>query len=119
MTARPRLQAFAVRTAVLATYLGLQVIIFAAYDIPVPELWPLPPEYHGDLLILISLALIYTVVAIQRRSWLRGLVTLIPIAGAIYSLVSFYRIADRWIDAGAPGSERPNAGHPRLPQASG
>jgi hypothetical protein len=104
---------------VLATYLGLQVIIFAAYDIPVPELWPLPPEYHGDLLILISLALIYTVVAIQRRSWPRGLVTLIPIAGAIYSLVSFYRIADRWINAGDPGSERRSVGDQRQPQTNG
>lgn len=119
VTARPRLLVVAVRTAMIATYLGLGIIVSAAYDVPVPELWPLPPEYQGHLLFLLSLALIYSIVAVQRRSWLRALVVLIPIAGAIYSLVSFYRLADRWFNASNPGSERRRVGDQRQPQTNG
>lgn len=106
MATHPPRSATVLSVAMVVCCVILWRFTFTAGDVGVPGWWPWFPPTFGDVLFALGLAVIYAVVAVERRSWVKALVVLVPVGGIVYSLVSFWRLGSRLAIA-PPGPPAP------------
>jgi hypothetical protein len=96
-------RAFAVTAAKLTMAAGCLamwwLMVAGLRRISVPSFWPAEQGYlFTDILATVAIAVLITVVWVDRRSWLWALSVLVPIVGLVVSLISFWRLGGRIVD---------------------